>query len=147
MEQGAVQYLSQHSPSLSTVYVSVFMSAMQREEMMARSRVRLSAITVEFVERRSGGQYLYCAIHRTFENIDNFSAGANGQQRAAPRFCLRCTPEERRRFDELANVVPTDEGRREGARLLKIRLADRRAAAPSSASPPRDPPAVATASV
>ena len=62
------------------MYVSVFMSAMQREEMMARSRVRLSAITVEFVERRSGGQYLYCAIHRTFENIDNFSAGANGQQ-------------------------------------------------------------------
>lgn len=84
--------------------------------------VRLNAIDAEFVFQRSGGLYLYCAIHRTFHSKDDFSSGNRGMQRTAVRYCLHTSAAERENFDNIANMTPTLEGRRRGAELLGLTL-------------------------
>ena len=80
--------------------------------------LRTSILTPDYVTTRSGGQFLYCALHRTFHDRSEFSTGSNGQQRQATRYCLHASAAEVAAFATLANMVPTDEGRKEGARRL-----------------------------
>ena len=81
-----------------------------------------SAITPKYVEERSGGDSLYCAIHRTFHDSSTFSQGSTGQARQPSRYCMKCTAHEKANFNTLANVKPSEEGIKEGARRLNAVL-------------------------
>jgi len=68
-------------------------------------------VTPTYVELRTGGEYLYCAIHRTFHGSDDFT---RDQSRLAARYCIKCTPNEKANVDTLANMVPSAAGILEG---------------------------------
>ena len=86
------------------------------------ARIPWSALTPAFVETRTGGRFLYCALHREWHSYDEFSGGSSGQCRQAVRYCLRATAEERATFEQKQSMAPSDEGRFRIADRLKFNL-------------------------
>ena len=82
---------------------------------MARA-VLCSAVTIEFVEGRSGS--LWCGRCRAFHDLSDFSAE---QRRKLPRFCLRGKPKD---WPRCASNVLTDEAIIDGAARCNLTLLD-----------------------
>lgn len=99
-------------------------------------RTRLQNITLDYVEKNKP-DYLYCALHRRWEPKDVFAAGRGGQQRRAVRYCLKATREDKANFDTVADMTPTDQARRDMAKVLKLTLHEDDAAAEEEASSSR----------
>ena len=102
---------------------------LQRNVRAVHSRI----ITPAFVELKQD-THLYCALCRTFHASSNFSGGAQGQRRLSERYCLEATASDRRNFQTIMNMEPTDEGKLLGAKLCGYSGVTDVAPAPTAAS-------------